>query len=352
MTPDEPANINLLLNTVKICLIAVSALSAGILIVAKLNVTNSEVFDAGARSGYFILTLLTCLIFSLAIGALRGRHQVTLANVIESVPLNLLVLIGLVSVAFLCQLPITFSMISLVYATSAAFVAAISLIMIRRNVNFTSTPSSTNLSKQFREGGVFALITGATVLNTSIDTLMVGHFLSLEKVGYYNVALKLAALVSFSLIVVSSLYTSRFSAFYHQQNFNKLKDTLYAAIAISSVMALVLFVLLVTWQSEILNFWGAEFNAASTPLLIVASAQLINVFFGPIGALLTVAGQEKPVLKVTLLTLTANALLNYWLVPSFGLTGAASATAFAIVCQNLLFCYLLRAKNVLGVKLD
>ena len=55
---------------------------------------------------------------------------------------------------------------------------------------------------------------------------------------------------------------------------------------------------------------------------------------GPAEAFLTMAGRQKLCVVLYALALTSNLVLNVTLIPLFGLTGAAFATAGAMVAED------------------
>jgi O-antigen/teichoic acid export membrane protein len=61
-------------------------------------------------------------------------------------------------------------------------------------------------------------------------------------------------------------------------------------------------------------------------------------------------GKEKPVLVGTIFSLLINLFLTVQLVPNYGISGAAVATACAIITQNCIFLWLIKNNNILEVE--
>ncbi|MFA7439864.1 MAG: polysaccharide biosynthesis C-terminal domain-containing protein [Sphingomonadaceae bacterium] len=73
--------------------------------------------------------------------------------------------------------------------------------------------------------------------------------------------------------------------------------------------------------------FGPEFVAAAPALRIMAAGQMVNVMTGPVGGMLTMAGRERELLGLAITGMVVLVLLGIFLVPAFGLAGAAMAWA-------------------------
>ena len=83
--------------------------------------------------------------------------------------------------------------------------------------------------------------------------------------------------------------------------------------------------------------FGADYVAlAAVPLVILAGAQLVNVAFGSVGLLLTMSGHEHDALFGLAAGLVLNAVAAALLIPPYGATGAAAASALGLVAWNML----------------
>ena len=68
--------------------------------------------------------------------------------------------------------------------------------------------------------------------------------------------------------------------------------------------------------------------------MIVAAAQLFNSSVGPTVRVLAMTGRQRMVMAATLSSAATAVVMNLLLVPSFGIIGAAFATASALVVAN------------------
>lgn len=96
-----------------------------------------------------------------------------------------------------------------------------------------------------------------------------------------------------------------------------------------------------------LAVFGPEFSASYLPMIILAVGQLLNVASGPVGTILSMSRQERFVGIGMSVSVICNILLNYLLIPRYGINGAAIATAVSVGIWNLLMVVF--AKRILGV---
>mgnify|MGYP000751870713 CR=1 FL=1 len=98
---------------------------------------------------------------------------------------------------------------------------------------------------------------------------------------------------------------------------------------------------------DILVF-GVEFEAALTPLLILALAYTFSVSLGIVSTILNMTGHEKTTAKGAVIATCVNVVLNLTLIPMFGISGAAIATAASLIVWNL---YLWRSvRSLLSIR--
>lgn len=302
----------------------------------------------------FLALLTLVLLFrslqTAIVTALRAKEKVTLANVLESVPFNLLFLSLLFLLAFSQFNQATEQVLWLYFGVSAV-VTMISIGASNQHFVLHVQCSLASIKRRFKQGLPFILIFGTTTLNTSIDSIMVNQFLPIEQLAYYNVALKLSSLVQFGLVIATSLVMAKFASLYHEGNLLGISSLIAKTRLLALSLAIPVVIVLFVAGKQVMAIWGHEFVSANNATLILASAQLINVAFGPIGVMLTIIGKERQVLYWSGATLAVNTLGNFILVPMWGIEGAAISTAVAVVLENILFYIIAKRQGILTSQL-
>lgn len=116
-------------------------------------------------------------------------------------------------------------------------------------------------------------------------------------------------------------------------------------VALASPLLLVCFVA----PQFILGLFGTEFTGAGTALQILTAGQLVNLALGPIGGVLVMTHNERWALAYGIVAAIMSAGLCLWLIPLYGLTGAALAVTAAVVFRRLAAAAIVRF--VVGIEL-
>jgi len=89
----------------------------------------------------------------------------------------------------------------------------------------------------------------------------------------------------------------------------------------------------------LLSWFGNEFRSAAPALMILAVGQLINLSTGPVGTILLMTGNEQIMKRHTVTTVLVNLAAAIFLIPVWGVAGAAASAAIGMALLNLLSWY-------------
>jgi O-antigen/teichoic acid export membrane protein len=172
--------------------------------------------------------------------------------------------------------------------------------------------------------------------------LMLGAWSSAENVAFFATAQRTAMLTSFLLFAVNAIAAPKFAALHEKGDIDGLKRIAIWSVRLMMLVAAPILMVMLLFPDWLMSFFGDEFRAASTALMILAIGQFINIATGSVGYLLSMTGREREVLKNTLVSAVVAIALGAILIPSYGLLGAALATATAVASQNLMGVYQVR----------
>jgi len=179
------------------------------------------------------------------------------------------------------------------------------------------------------------------------ETLLLGIFRSIDEVGIYSAALRVALLVNFVLVAFNSILAPKFASLYHRNDMDEIGHLTVRSVAIMLVLTAPLFALCFLFPEYVLKLFGSEFVAASTALMILAFSQLINVMTGPIGILLMMTGHEKLMRQNSIISAGIGVIGGALLIPEFGVSGAAvSAFIGGVTLQGLCVWSVRRHLNI------
>jgi len=181
-----------------------------------------------------------------------------------------------------------------------------------------------------------------------IDIIMLGSMYDESASGIYNVAARTSAMVSIVISAVNAAAASNISEIYTTEGAGKSLQRLVSKIARWVFwFSLLISVLLAVFGKLVLSMFGNEFIAAYDVLLICIIGQVINSVAGSVGMLLNMTGNQAQVAKIYGFSAIVNVLLNYILIPEYGIYGAAYATIATTFIWNASMVYV--ASSRIGV---
>jgi len=223
----------------------------------------------------------------------------------------------------------------------------IALIVIVKKFKRVSFRSTINTWAFLKESFPMMLSSTIMIFLGWMDTFILGIYETDESIGIYNVALKLALVTSFSIEAINSSLAPKIANLY----LNNLKEKFLKLIKFSTrlnfVLTLFIVSVLVIFNQWFLGIFGEEFKVGSIALIILCSIHLINSSVGSVGIIMQMTGKQKQYQYIAVVSLLVNLLLNFILIPRYGINGAAIATAVSLSVWNVSGCiYLKRKENI------
>lgn len=164
-----------------------------------------------------------------------------------------------------------------------------------------------------------------------VDRLIVGHFRTPVETGIYQVVSQTSTVFAIILTAFAAIFMPIIADLYSQKEFERLEALFRVSTKWGLYISLPVFVVLCFLPREILIYaFDNRYAAGCLPLVILSIGQLVNVGTGAVGPLLVMTGHQKRWLILSGAALATNILLNWHLVPRFGLTGAAASTAVSL----------------------
>lgn len=169
------------------------------------------------------------------------------------------------------------------------------------------------------------------------DTLMLGYFCTASEVGIYNVALPIARLLRVVVTAFAIIFLPIASELYAMGREEELRN-IYSTVT-RWVFSLILpgSLLMILFSKSIIEIlFGLEFVDGARALSILVFGLLFGYTVGLNAQILQVYGKTKIIMLYTSISATANFVLNLFLIPLYGLNGAAIATASSFILGGFL----------------
>ncbi|GAB5400732.1 MAG: oligosaccharide flippase family protein [Aureisphaera sp.] len=206
---------------------------------------------------------------------------------------------------------------------------------------------SINYKDILKRSAPMAVSAASFLLMQSLDVLMLTYFTDFETVAYYSVAVKLTLLISIVLSSVNAVIAPKIAELFASSSMEKLKNTIKKGTQLIFVLTAPVIILLGIFSTHVLGFFGEGYAVAKMALIILLVGQIVNTFCGSIGVYLNMTGKQKKFQIILISALVINIVLNYILIPLYGMVGAAIATSASMILWNAVaVLYVYRTDNV------
>lgn len=244
--------------------------------------------------------------------------------------------------------------ISIMLITDFAAMIALALLVWRL---YGSVPDNTFDAEPllFRKEWIqtslpMVIISVTLVILVNTDILMVGMLAGTTEAGIYTASSRLAGIVVFGQITLSTVVGPMISELYSQGHMEELQDLIMrVALWIGITVIPVVLVMLVMGE-WLLSMFGLNFTAGYLALVILCIGQITIASCGPVTYLMTMTGNQAVAAKILSGSVLFNIVGNALLIPLYGIAGAAVSTAATTVLWNILMVFFVNRR--LSIRTD
>jgi O-antigen/teichoic acid export membrane protein len=183
------------------------------------------------------------------------------------------------------------------------------------------------------------LLITATLLNLMswTDTIMLGYFKSTEVVGIYNAVYPIVGFLSLVIASMGYVYVPVASKLW---GLNRIQPvgSLYAVMTKwCFLLTFPIFALIFVYPEVIITkLYGAQYVGGVTALRILAMGFIANSYFGFNYHTLLASGDSDFLMKCSVASAGINIIINFTLIPEYGMIGAAIGTAVSYASIEVL----------------
>jgi len=245
-----------------------------------------------------------------------------------------------------------------------AFLSSLFLVSVLAHITFSLRLNAEQKKKE--EDGIFHKMPIKSILLLSFplmfaqsgqfimawaDRLMLGGMTydtlgmtSSHHVGIYDVAFKLSMFVNIALTAVSSINAPKFAELYAMKDFERLEKVVHQSTKLIFWSTVPLLVVFFSFSTQVFFVFGPEFDSKEGIFcfIILCSARMVSAFTGPAATLLQMTGRQVIFMKVLFVGAIINIVINYLLIPIYGIQGAAIATMSSVIFWNLTMVYFVK----------
>jgi O-antigen/teichoic acid export membrane protein len=323
-------------------LISIVAVSAGFFIIFF----TADKFFPGIEKIYLFLSLSLVpllLFFNLGCQILLGAHEFKKYNLISIFQSGLFLVLTLILLLAL-NFGVTVTILSQIFSYAVAIILLwLVAKKITKGIDFK--PNFNYLKESLVYGFKIHLTGIFDFLHSRIDLFFINLFLNPAFAGIYFAAVRLAEGVWLFSSSTSTVLFPRVAAEKDSQNLKDFTPLVCRNVLFVTFFMIILLFLISGW---LINFlYSAEFLGAILPFRILLLGSFVITGWHIL--VNDLAARGKPMLNTYSIGISAllNIILNIFLIPAFGITGAAFATviSYFVMFFISLFFYAKESQN-------
>lgn len=192
--------------------------------------------------------------------------------------------------------------------------------------------------------GLFSVLTStASIIVTTIDSLMIGGMINLGDAGIYVIASYIGLVIEMPKRSLNAIAGPVLSESWKENNLDKINN-----LHFRSALNQLLFgggMLLLIWAAIDGIFYlmpnGEVYAAGKYVVLFIGLAKLTDLAFGLTAEIISFSPKYRYNLYLLLMLAVLAVVTNYLLIPKYGITGAGLATFISYLLYNLLSYWLM-----------
>ncbi len=283
------------------------------------------------------LTFFT-LFFALFDNYLRACYSSVFGSFVKDFLQRILILIVL---SFYFFNIINFSSFLFLYISATCIPTCLLLYKIVQLKEWHVKPVRGFLSKELQKEmiklSIFSILSGsAGALISSIDTIMVNDMLGLKKTGVYGIAFYFGTII---IIPARSLYriaTSIVAEAFKKNDLASISSLYNKSCNNQLVIGLLLFIGIWSNIDNIMQLLPEEYAEGKNVILFISAGYLVDMGTGINSIIILTSKHYKYDALFMFFVVGITILSNYLLIPIYGISGSAIATAITIAAYNIL----------------
>lgn len=270
----------------------------------------------------------------LNIDVLRGVNKIFLSELYRNVFRYLPFLIGIVIIYNINEQQFLVDLFLLSFVV-LSFVSTLYVWFYFTKMEPSNRKITISFNDIIKRSGPMAISSIAYVLMQSVDVILLSKFTNFESVAFYAVAIKLTTMISLVLASVNTVQAPKIAELYSLKNMKELKRIIKNATKLIFLLTFPVILGLILLSEFILGLYGEAYVVAKSALFILLVGQSVNALCGSVGVYMNMTGKQNVLQKVLLIAFFINLVLNWYLIPVYGIDGAAFSTSFSMIFWNI-----------------
>ncbi|MDR9418101.1 lipopolysaccharide biosynthesis protein [Gracilimonas sp.] len=195
----------------------------------------------------------------------------------------------------------------------------------------------TTLVKRMANYGLFAVLGGMTTLIVNnIDIIMLGSLAGLTETGIYAIAFYVGSIIAVPQRSIGKIASPLISKYLKDKNYPEIHKIYKSTSLNQLVPGFLIFIGVVANLHNINDILPENYANTSAVIIIIGLSKLIDMAAGINGGIILNSKYYRFDLVSMIFLVIVSIILNYLLIPMYGIAGAATATAISLFVYNLI----------------
>lgn len=211
----------------------------------------------------------------------------------------------------------------------------------------TVIKSAENFSYQevFLKSYPIAISGMAMFLLMSFDIMFLKKYRNDETVAFYSVGVKIMTIVSVIILTINITVSAKIAEYFSSLNKVELIKILRNSSRLIFGITFPVIVIISIFSEYVLSFFGHQYVAAKEAFLILIIGQGVCSAFGSAPVYLNMTGRQHVFQIILIVTVILNFTLNRFLIPEYGMIGAAIAFVSSSFFWNIVSAIIIYKKD-------
>lgn len=235
-----------------------------------------------------------------------------------------------------------------VFLIGFVFLAILSSVFIFIYFNNTAEIKTEEIFSNkviFTKSYPIAVSAMAIFLLMCFDVMFLKKYRNDETVAFYSVGVKVMTIVSVIILTVNITVSAKIAELFSSHNITELRKILRNSSRLIFCITFPVILLISIFSESVLSFFGHQYIAAQQAFLILIIGQGICSAFGSAPVYLNMTGRQHIFQIILIAAVVINFLLNRFLIPEYGMTGAAIAYVSSALFWNCIAAIIIYKKD-------
>lgn len=192
----------------------------------------------------------------------------------------------------------------------------------------------------------------AMFLLMCFDIMFLKKYRNDETVAFYSVGVKLMTIVSVIILTINITVSAKIAEYFANENISELKKVTKNSVRLIFGITFPVILLLCIFSEYVLSFFGHQYVVAKEAFLILIIGQGICSAFGSAPVYLNMTGRQHIFQIILIVAVVINFVLNRFLIPIYGMTGAAIAFVSSSFFWNFVSAIVIYRKDKIRIFLN